>query len=105
MTTDEWKDHFNAMSPVCMCPSLEELPVFSLHLAYLAKLSLEGLGNLLPLHVASLGEHIYDGLLIGSCRGVQYENPLYLWGHQRRLGRGDACWLGNWIILLEWPQM
>lgn len=42
---------------------------------YLAKLSLEGLGDLLPLCIASLGEHIDDGLLIGPCRGIQYENP------------------------------
>lgn len=38
-------------------------------LPYLAKLSLEGLGDLLPLHVASLGEHIDDGLLVGPCKG------------------------------------
>lgn len=71
--------------------------------AYLAKLSLEGLGNLLPLHIASLGEHVYDGLLIGSCRGVQYENPLYLWGHQRQLGSGEGkCLLAaNGAILPE----
>lgn len=34
----------------------------------LAKLSLEGLGDLLPLRVASLGEHIDDSLLVGPCR-------------------------------------
>lgn len=54
--------------------------VFGTQPAYLSKLSLEGLGNLLPLHIAPLGEHVYDGLLIGSCRSVQYENPFYLWG-------------------------
>ena len=37
---------------------------------YLAKLSLEGLGDLLPLCVASLREHVDDGLLVGPCRGV-----------------------------------
>ena len=44
--------------------------VFGTQPAYLSKLSLEGLGNLLPLHIAPLGEHVYDGLLIGS-------NPLH----------------------------
>lgn len=53
-------------------------PGFVTHPAYLSKLSLEGLGNLLPLHIAPLGEHVYDGLLVGSCRGVQCEKPLYL---------------------------
>lgn len=71
-----------------------------MHPAYLAKLSLEGLGNLLPLHIASLGEHVYDGLLIGSCRGVQYENPLYLWGASETTGKGRGemlagCQLGH----------
>lgn len=32
---------------------------------YLAKLSLEGLGDLLPLSIASLREHVDDGLLVG----------------------------------------
>lgn len=41
----------------------------STHSTYLSKLSLEGLGNLLPLSIASLGEHVYDSLLVGSCRG------------------------------------
>lgn len=26
MTIDEWKDHFTALSPMHMCPPLEELP-------------------------------------------------------------------------------
>lgn len=67
-----------------------------MHPAYLAKLSLEGLGNLLPLHIASLGEHVYDGLLIGSCRGVQYENPLYLWGIRDDWG-GEREMLAGWV--------
>lgn len=67
-----------------------------MHPAYLAKLSLEGLGNLLPLHIASLGEHVYDGLLIGSCRGAQYENPLYLWGIRDDWG-GEREMLAGWV--------
>lgn len=42
---------------------------------YLAELSFEGLGNLLPLCAASPCEHIDDSLLIGPCRGVQLEHP------------------------------
>lgn len=64
--------------------------VFSIHPAYLSKLSLEGLGNLLPLRIAPLGEHVYDGLLVGSCRIVQYENTLCLWGTSEETAEGTA---------------
>ena len=43
---------------------------------YLAKLSLEGLGDLLPLCIASLREHVDDGLLVGPCRGHGMSTPI-----------------------------
>ena len=56
---------------------------------YLAKLSLEGLGDLLPLRVASLREHVDDGLLIGPCKGHGLSTPMSprgRWGLGRREG-------------------